>query len=67
MRYGFETAGLGEIVSFTAVANARSRRVMERLGLRRDPDGDFAHPAMSPGHPARAHVLYRVCADDCDD
>lgn len=64
VRYGFETVRLAEIVSFTAGGNARSRRVMERLGLRRDLDGDFAHPAMSPGHPARAHVLYRVRADD---
>ena len=62
LRYGFEAVGLAEIVSFTAAANARSRRVMERLGLRRDPDGDFAHPAMPPGDPARSHVLYRVRA-----
>ena len=29
-------------------------------GLQRDLDGDFAHPAMPPGHPARVHVLYRL-------
>lgn len=67
LRHGFETAGLTEIVSFTAVANARSRRVMERLGMQRDLDGDFAHPAMPPGHAARAHVLYRVRAGDGSD
>lgn len=64
LRYGFEVVGLPEIVSFTAVANVRSRRVMQRLGLRRDADGDFAHPAMPPGHPARAHVLYRLSRGD---
>jgi RimJ/RimL family protein N-acetyltransferase len=67
VRYGFETVGLPEIVSFTATGNARSRRVMERLGLQRDPDGDFAHPAMPPGHAARSHVLYRLRAEDRDD
>ena len=30
--FGFERAGLEEIVSFTTVANRRSRAVMERLG-----------------------------------
>ncbi|WP_159758825.1 GNAT family N-acetyltransferase [Sphingomonas sp. 8AM] len=30
-----------EIVSYTAVDNIRSQNVMQRLGLRRDPDRDF--------------------------
>jgi RimJ/RimL family protein N-acetyltransferase len=60
LRYGFEVLGLDEIVSFTAVANRRSRRVMERLGLERDHDGDFEHPAMATGHRMRPHVLYRL-------
>ena len=58
--YGFESLGLDEIVSFTAVANVRSWRVMERLGMRRDHDGDFEHPVVPRGHPARPHVLYRL-------
>src|SRR5215470_17360821 len=32
LRFGFEDAGLAEIVSFTVPANTRSRRVMEKLG-----------------------------------
>jgi RimJ/RimL family protein N-acetyltransferase len=64
LRYGFEHARLDEIVSFTAVANTRSRRVMERLGMRRDDDGDFDHPAVPVGHPARRHVLYRLSRED---
>lgn len=63
LRYGFDVLGLGEIVSFTAVGNRRSRRVMERLGMRRDPDGDFDHPAVQPGNPVRPHVLYRLPRD----
>jgi RimJ/RimL family protein N-acetyltransferase len=58
--HGFETAGLDEIVSFTAVRNARSWRVMGRLGMQRDASGDFEHPAVPRGHPARPHVLYRL-------
>src|SRR5690606_14340984 len=37
LQYGFETLRLKEIVSFTAVQNNRSRRVMERIGMHRDP------------------------------
>ena len=57
---GFRRLGLEEVVSFTAIGNQRSRRVMERIGMARDPDGDFAHPSLEAGHPLRAHVLYRL-------
>ena len=60
LRYGFDTAGLDEIVSFTSRLNARSWRVMERLGMRRDAGGDFEHPNVPQGHPLRPHVLYRI-------
>lgn len=48
-----------EVVSFTAATNVPSRRVMEKIGMRRDPADDFAHPTVED--PAlRAHVLYRL-------
>lgn len=50
--------GVTEVVSFTAAGNAPSRRVMERLGMRRAED--FLHPALPAGHPLAAHVLYRL-------
>jgi RimJ/RimL family protein N-acetyltransferase len=62
LRFGFETVGVDEIVSMTAVANLRSSRVMERLGMSRDPDGDFEHPSITTGHALRPHVLYRLGA-----
>jgi RimJ/RimL family protein N-acetyltransferase len=60
VRYGFETLGLDELVSFTVPANARSRRVMEKLGMTHDPAADFDHPRLPAGHPLRRHVLYRL-------
>jgi len=60
LTYGFSTAGLDEIVSFTSAINVRSVRVMERLGMRRDVTGDFEHPNVPEGHPTRPHVLYRI-------
>jgi RimJ/RimL family protein N-acetyltransferase len=58
--YGFGTLALPEVVSFTSAANHRSRAVMERLGMRRDPAEDFDYPALPEGHPLRRHVLYRL-------
>ena len=34
LRYAFEDVGLDEVISFTAVSNDKSRRVMEKIGLR---------------------------------
>ena len=60
VRFAFDVAGLPSLVSFTAQGNVRSRRVMEKLGMRRDPAEDFDHPRMPAGHPLRRHVLYRL-------
>jgi RimJ/RimL family protein N-acetyltransferase len=61
--YGFGTLALSEIVSFTSATNRRSRAVMERLEMRRDPAEDFDHPALPEGHLLRRHVLYRLGSD----
>ncbi len=60
----FDHLGLEEVVSFTAVANAPSRAVMTRIGLRADPSRDFDHPALELGHPLRRHVLYAITRED---
>lgn len=60
MRHGFDQSGLEEIVAYTVERNAASRRVMEKLGMRRNPAEDFEHPKLEPGHPLRPHVLYRI-------
>jgi len=60
LAFAFGELQVTEVVSFTTVRNDRSRRVMERLGLRHDPDGDFEHPALPEGHRIRPHVLYRI-------
>ncbi|MGO9488498.1 MAG: GNAT family N-acetyltransferase [Solirubrobacteraceae bacterium] len=60
---GFARLALAQIVAYTAVANLRSRRVMERLGMRRDRAGDFVHPLLGDGHRLGPHVLYRLRAE----
>lgn len=59
LRFGFDTLGLDEIVSFTTATNWPSRRVMERIGMTYDPHDDFDHPGLPVGHTLRRHVLYR--------
>jgi len=58
LRFAFDTLGIAEIVSFTALENLRSRTVMERLGMLRAED--FEHPRVTPGHRLRPHYLFRM-------
>ena len=60
VRYAFEELGLPELVSFTAIRNERSRRVMAKLGMTHDATENFDHPRLSAGDPLRRHVLYRL-------
>lgn len=60
VHHAFQTVGLAEIVATTVPANARSQRVMEKLGMRHNPIDDFDHPLLPDGHPLRRHVLYRL-------
>ena len=63
LAFGFESRGLDEILSWTVPANVRSRAVMERIGMTRDPADDFDHPNIAVGSPLRRHVLYRLSRD----
>jgi ribosomal-protein-alanine N-acetyltransferase len=59
VEYAFGELGLKELVSFTAVENARSRRVMEKIGMTHNAADDFDHPDLPDGHRLKRHVLYR--------
>lgn len=58
--YAFQTLKLHELVSFTAVGNQRSRKLMEKLGMTRRSEDDFKYPKLPKGHPLQPHVLYRL-------
>jgi RimJ/RimL family protein N-acetyltransferase len=60
LRFGFDELELDEVISFTATTNKNSLRVMEKIGLKRDLEGDFDHPSIPVGNPLREHVLYRL-------
>lgn len=57
LRFGFAELALAEIVSFTCLQNAASRRVMEKIGMC-NIQQDFDHPALPSGHVLQRHCLY---------
>ncbi|MET0413478.1 MAG: GNAT family N-acetyltransferase [Polyangiaceae bacterium] len=66
LRFAFERAGLHEVLSFTATCNTRSRRVMEKIGMRYDAADEFDHPNLPRGHRLERHALYRIRADELE-
>jgi RimJ/RimL family protein N-acetyltransferase len=46
------------VCAITSVGNVRSRGLMERLGMKRDPAMDFDHPQVPEGSPLKPHVTY---------
>jgi len=65
LRFGFDSLKLEEIVAYTVPANQRSRNVMQRLGMSRNPADDFDYPGLPLEHPLRRHVLYRIARPSC--
>lgn len=52
--------GLEQIVGYTSAVNLPSRRLMEALGMSRDPAADFFDPTVPKDDPLAPHVLYRI-------
>lgn len=49
-----------EVVAITNSGNMRSWKLMERLGMVRDPGGDFEHRRVPEGDRLRPHITYRA-------
>jgi len=56
----FEKFNLKEVVSFTAMPNQKSMRIMEKIGMTRDLKDDFDHPKLDKDHWLCRHVVYRM-------
>ena len=59
LEYAWNELNQDRIVAFTVPTNARSRNVMEKIGMQHDAANDFDHP-MLPDWPEKRHVLYRI-------
>ena len=57
---GFNTLNLKEIVAFTPFNNLRSRRVMEKIGLKHNEKDDYDAKSFDENNPAKRQVLYRL-------
>ncbi len=60
LAWGWAETHAARIVAITTPGNVRSWGLMERLGMRRLPDGDFDHPRLAPGDPLRRHITYEI-------
>ena len=60
LRFAFENWDMPHIHSFTVHANKASQAVMEKIGMTRIKDGDFAHPNLALDDPLSGHVLYVI-------
>ncbi len=58
--HAFGPLGLPELVSLTQAGNIASQRVMQKLGMQRDPQLDFEDPTVPQGHWQRPHAIYRI-------
>ena len=65
LNVAFHRLELPEIVSFTTVGNRRSRRVMERIGMKYS--CEFEHPNLPEDSLLRPHVLYRFRREQWDE
>ena len=60
LAWGWANLDVSQIVAITVPANRRSRGLMERLGMVRRADLDFAHPGFAPDHALSRHITYTI-------
>jgi RimJ/RimL family protein N-acetyltransferase len=58
--WGFAHLPDDRIIAITTPANVRSWGLMERLGMVRRHDLDFAHPALAADDPLSPHITYEI-------
>ncbi len=58
--WGFANLPDDRIIAITTPANVRSWGLMERLGMKRRYDLDFAHPALAADDPLSPHITYEM-------
>jgi len=62
--HAFRELKIPEIVSFTAEGNAKSIKVMQKIGLRHNANDDFDHPKLDNTSQLKRHVLYRLSKEE---
>ena len=60
LRWAWANLEVARVVAITVPANERSWRVMERLGMTRCRELDYAHPRYAPDDPLSRHITYAM-------
>ncbi|HEV2480617.1 MAG TPA: GNAT family N-acetyltransferase [Puia sp.] len=58
LEYAWNELKLDKLYAYTAEHNAKSRRVMQKIGMTMA--GHFDHPKIAAGHPLQRHVVYEI-------
>ncbi len=64
LAWGWTHLPVPRIAAITTPGNIRSWGLMERLGMTRRPDLDFAHPALGPEDPLSPHIACEILRPD---
>lgn len=64
LEWGFSNRNVERIWAITTPGNVRSWGLMERLGLKRHPQLDFAHPKIADESPLKQHITYSIARPD---
>ncbi len=60
LAFAFANWDMDQIWSFTVPENRASQKVMQKIGMFKVVEGDFAHPSLDKDDPLSLHVLYRA-------
>jgi RimJ/RimL family protein N-acetyltransferase len=60
LHFAFTQLELPQVVAMSVPTNGPSHRVMDRIGMARDPGADFDHPRVPDGSPLKRHILHRI-------
>lgn len=58
--WGWANTNAPRIVAITSSVNTKSQKMMERLGMVRQPDGDFDSPLFAEGHRLKRLVTFAI-------
>jgi RimJ/RimL family protein N-acetyltransferase len=64
LNHAFTKLKLKEVVAYAVHDNERAIHIMEKVGMKRDPKGDFNYPNLPSTSPLGKFVLYRVKKKD---
>jgi len=64
LKAAFTEFDLKEVVASTAIPNKKSMWIMEKIGMRHDPNSDFYYPDLDKNHWLCHRVLYRIKRED---